>query len=253
MRRRGGQAHLGNDRTRRHTWEGSLEADVLQLRDRAGQAEPDHAHAQAAHPVPADVTLSTPHPLEVLRHRVTPGHTAAYDRAVSRGDMRWDGCHSSPAIYRALLNTRGLQTQIRCNEISRQHDAKLCHGAATPRRVLGYVCRSVCRQSCMLPLPLLAAQQAQAQLVAWHGIKTVDGSPPPRPLRGYCGTRKEDKTTEELRHAPSACASTFRQWYADGSDPSLRACAERCLTCRESGGACRYVSYSFDRAGSPSP
>ena len=111
----------------------------------------------------------------------------------------------------------------------------------------------LCRQSCMLPLPLLAAQQAQAQLVAWHGIKTVDGSPPPRPLRGYCGTRKEDKTTEELRHAPSACASTFRQWYADGSDPSLRACAERCLTCRESGGACRYVSYSFDRAGSPSP
>ena len=105
---------------------------------------------------------------------------------------------------------------------------------------------------CMLPLPLLAAQQAQA-LIAWQGIKTIDGSPPPHPLRGYCGTRKEDKTTEELRHAPSACAGTFRQWYADGSDPSLRACAERCLTCRESGGACRYVSYSFDRAGSPSP
>ena len=97
-------------------------------------------------------------------------------------------------------NTRSLKS----SEISRQHDAKLCHGAATPRRVLGYVprrcdalCRAVlCRQSCMLPLPLLAAQQAQAQLVAWHGIKTVDGSPPPHPLRGYCGTHKEDKTTE---------------------------------------------------------
>ena len=109
MRRRGGQAHLGNDRTRRHTWEGSLEADVLQLRDRAGQAEPDHAHAQAAHPVPADVSCSTPHPLKVLRHRVTPGHTAAYDRAVSRGDMRWDACHSSPAICRARVEYQKLE------------------------------------------------------------------------------------------------------------------------------------------------
>ena len=259
-----GQAHLGNDRTRRHTWEGSLEADVLQLRDRAGQAEPDHAHAQAAHPVPADVSCSTPHPLEVLRHRVTPGHTAAYDRAVSRGDMRWDGCHSSPAIcaadvrdslqYPTAFAQRDKPPARR--EVLRQRHAGCnrdhvhgCAGASTEYAL----CRARAVPVGMLPLPLLAAQQAQAQLVAWHGIKTVDGSPPPRPLRGYCGARKKDKTTEELRHAPSACASTFRQWYADGSDPSLRACAERCLTCRESGGACRYVSYSFDRAGSPSP
>ena len=104
MRRRGEDvtwAHLRKDRSRRHTWEGSLEANVLQLRDRAGQAEPDHAHAQAAQPVPAGVIRSTPHPLKVLRHRVTPGHTAAYDRAVSRGDMRRDGCHSSPPISSA--------------------------------------------------------------------------------------------------------------------------------------------------------
>ena len=143
MRRRGeeavGQAHLGNDRTRRHTWEGSLEADVLQLRDRAGQAEPDHAHAQAAHPVPADVTRSTPHPLEVLRHRVTPGHTAAYDRAVSRGDMRWDGCHSSPPICTARVQRLQFPTVSRRNEISRQHGAKVVPPALQPRRVLGYV------------------------------------------------------------------------------------------------------------------
>ena len=87
---------------------------------------------------------------------------------------------------------------------------------------------------------------AQAQLVEWT---TNDGSPPPQPLKGYCGTHKEDQETKKLRHAPLACAGTFKHWYADGSDPSLRACAERCLACRESGGACRYVSFSFDRTG----
>ena len=98
-------------------------------------------------------------------------------------------------------------------------------------------------------LPLLAAL-AQAQPVEWpQGITTIDGSPPPQPLQGYCGTQKEDKETKKLRHAPSACAGAFKHWYADGSDPSLRACAERCIACRESGGACRYVSFSFDRTG----
>ena len=116
------------------------------------------------------------------------------------------------------------------------------------------VCRRCSVTKTMSPrrvlfLPLLAAQ-AQAKLVEWRqGITTIDGSPPPHPLQGYCGTHKVDKVTRELRHAPSACASTYKQWFADGSDPSLRACAERCLTCRESGGACRYVSYSFDRTG----
>ena len=98
-------------------------------------------------------------------------------------------------------------------------------------------------------LPLLAAL-AQAQPVEWpQGITTIDGSPPPQPLPGYCGTREGDKETKKLRHAPLACVGAFKHWYADGSDPSLRACAERCLACRESGGACRYVSFSFDRTG----
>ena len=124
MRRRGEDvtwAHLRKDRSRRHTWEGSLEANVLQLRDRAGQAEPDHAHAQAAQPVPAGVIRSTPHPLKVLRHRVTPGHTAAYDRAVSRGDMRRDGCHSSPPISSA----RSRHAREVVAELGRQHGAQV--------------------------------------------------------------------------------------------------------------------------------
>ena len=108
----------------------------------------------------------------------------------------------------------------------------------------------LCRMPRMLLLPLLAAQ-AQAQLVEWpQGITTIDGSPAPHPLQGYCGTHKEDRATKELRHAPLACTSSYKQWYADGSrDPSLAACAERCVACRERGGACRFVSYSFDRAG----
>ena len=109
----------------------------------------------------------------------------------------------------------------------------------------------LCRMPRMLLLPLLLAAQAQAQLVEWpQGITTIDGSPAPHPLQGYCGTHKEDRATKELRHAPLACTSSYKQWYADGSrDPSLAACAERCVACRERGGACRFVSYSFDRAG----
>ena len=44
-----------------------------------------------------------------------------------------------------------------------------------------------------------------------------------------------------------ACASTFRQWYKDGSSPSLAACVQHCIKCRHSGvqGGCRYATFSL--------
>ena len=203
--------HLGNDRTRRHTWEGSLEADVLQLRDRAGQAEPDHAHAQAAHPVPADVTRSTPHPLEVLRHRVTPGHTAAYDRAVSRGEMRWDGCHSSPAICRARVqHTAGFQSSDVLGVRFARRDKPPARREVVPRRCNTSTCTASC--SCLdgatrCAVHVLCARAVPAEL---HATSAAAGRP------ASTSTTCRLARHQDRRWQPSTAPAARLLWHAQG-------------------------------------
>ena len=57
-------------------------------------------------------------------------------------------------------------------------------------------------------------------------------------VQGYCGTHKDSDSP-----VPSSrsCLSTYGKWY-DATEPSLLACALRCVAC----GKCRFVSFSAD-------